>query len=66
MSRKHWEREVNSSSLRAEQACRLVFEQQMTYEEAAHVMGITADTVEQHIMIALEALRAELTEWRTV
>lgn len=59
------ERAVSSLSPRAQQAYRLVREQHMTYAEAAHVMGITPHTLEQHVMKALKLLREQLAGWRS-
>jgi RNA polymerase sigma-70 factor (ECF subfamily) len=58
------ERAVSMLSPRAQQAYRLVREQHMTYAEAAHVMGITPHTLEQHVMKALKSLRDQLAGWR--
>jgi RNA polymerase sigma-70 factor (family 1) len=58
------ERAVSTLSPRAQQAYRLVREQHMTYAEAAHVMGITPHTLEQHVMKALKSLRDQLAAWR--
>jgi RNA polymerase sigma-70 factor, ECF subfamily len=58
------ERAVSSLPPRAQQAYRLVREQHMSYVEAAHVMGITPHTLEQHMMKALKSLRNDLAGWR--
>lgn len=57
------ERAVRLLSPRAEQAYRLVREQHLSYAEAAHVMGITPHTLEQHLIKALKLLREQLADW---
>jgi RNA polymerase sigma-70 factor (ECF subfamily) len=57
-------RAVGTLSPRAQQAYRLVREQHLSYAEAAQVMGITAHPLEQHLIKALKALRAQLADWR--
>ena len=49
---------------RAQQAYRLVREQELPYAEAAEVMGISTHTVEIHLIRALKALRDQLASWR--
>ncbi|MES2357479.1 MAG: sigma-70 family RNA polymerase sigma factor [Gemmatimonadota bacterium] len=49
---------------RAQQAYRLVREQELPYVEAAEVMGISTHTVEIHLIRALKALREQLASWR--
>jgi RNA polymerase sigma-19 factor, ECF subfamily len=49
---------------RAQQAYRLVREQDLPYVEAAEVMGISTHTVEIHLIRALKALREQLGSWR--
>jgi RNA polymerase sigma-70 factor (ECF subfamily) len=49
---------------RAQQAYRLVREQELAYVEAAEVMGISTHTVEIHLIRALKALREQLVSWR--
>jgi RNA polymerase sigma-70 factor (ECF subfamily) len=57
-------RAIDTLSPRAQQAYRLLREQHLTYAEAAHVMGITPHTLEQHLMKALRVLRQQLRGWR--
>lgn len=59
------EHAVNTLSPRAQQAFRLIREQHLTYAEAAHVLGVTTHTLEQHLIKALKALRTHLADWRT-
>jgi len=57
-------RAIETIPPRAQQAYRLVREQQLSRVEAAQVMGVTLHTVELHLTRALKALRAQLAGWR--
>lgn len=56
-------RVVAGMPLRCREAFTLVRGQQMSYAEAAHVMGITPKTVEIHMTRALAILRTGLAAW---
>ena len=58
------ERAVNALSPRTQQAYRLVREQHLSYAEAADVMGITAHTIEIHLIRALKSVRDQLAGWK--